>query len=137
MDFGETVNVPRLGCGAAILKDDAILLLVQRLREPESGCWGLPGGKIDWLEPVENAVVREVHEELGITLSHLKLLCVVDQIDQFKGEHWVSPVYVTSHFDGAPELIEPDKHAAFGWFALHDLPKQLTVATYKAVEALS
>lgn len=32
---------PRVGCGAAIVKDDQ-LLLVQRRRDPEAGCWGLP-----------------------------------------------------------------------------------------------
>lgn len=130
-----TRNEPRLGCGAVILRDETILL-VQRLREPEAGCWGLPGGKIDWLEPVEEAVAREVKEELGITLHKIKLLCVIDQIDQFREEHWVAPIYLTSHFDGEPRLMEPEKHSAFGWFALHDLPSPLTVATHRAVQVL-
>ena len=91
---------PRLGCGAAIVQDGR-LLLVRRLREPEAGCWGLPGGKVDWLEPVEQAVRREIEEELAIRLTSLTLLCVVDQIDPARGEHWLAPVYLADFVERA------------------------------------
>ncbi|MCT7919676.1 NUDIX domain-containing protein [Burkholderia pseudomallei] len=64
---------PRVGCGAAIVRDGRILL-IKRKRAPEAGCWGLPGGKVDWLEPVERAVCREIEEELGIALERATLL---------------------------------------------------------------
>jgi ADP-ribose pyrophosphatase YjhB (NUDIX family) len=115
---------------------DGRLLLVRRLREPEAGCWGLPGGKVDFLEPVEAAVVREISEELGIALRELRLLCVVDQIDPARGEHWVAPTYITSVFDGEPRNLEPEKHGGVGWFALDALPQPLTVATRAAVAAI-
>jgi len=68
---------PRVGCGAAIL-DGNRLLLVKRLRDPEGGHWGLPGGKVDWMEPVPAAVCREIEEELGIRITLDRLLCVAD-----------------------------------------------------------
>jgi ADP-ribose pyrophosphatase YjhB (NUDIX family) len=58
---------PRVGCGAAILRDSK-LLLVKRKRPPETNHWGLPGGKVDWLEPVAAAVAREIAEELGLAM---------------------------------------------------------------------
>ena len=127
---------PRLGCGAAIVQGDR-LLLVRRLREPEAGCWGLPGGKVDWLEPVEQAVRREIEEELAIRLTSLCLLCVVDQIDAQRGEHWLAPVYLADPFDGEVRNVEPEKHSDIGWFALDGLPEPLTVATRKAARALN
>ncbi|WP_284423961.1 NUDIX domain-containing protein [Bradyrhizobium sp. SSBR45G] len=130
------MNEPRLGCGVVIVDGEAILL-VRRLHDPEAGCWGLPGRKVDWLEPVEDAVRREATEELDITLGDLRLICVVDQIDRLRGEHWVAPVYLAAGFKGEPRLVEPDKHAAFGWFALHGLPTPLTLATQQAVHAPS
>lgn len=126
---------PRCGCGAAILHEGKILL-VRRKSAPEADHWGLPGGKIDWLEPVEKAVLREVEEELGIVLRDLALLCVVDQIDQANAEHWVAPVYVSTAFDGEPRIVEPHKHAGLGWFPLDRLPSPLTRATQIAVASL-
>jgi ADP-ribose pyrophosphatase YjhB (NUDIX family) len=55
LDPGLQMRAPRLGCGAAILRAGR-LLLVQRRRPPEAGHWGLPGGKVDWLETVPAAV---------------------------------------------------------------------------------
>ncbi|AXE63399.1 hypothetical protein BBF93_03580 [Hyphomonas sp. CACIAM 19H1] len=37
---------PEAGCGAAILDGQGRLLLIQHMREPEAGAWGLSGGKI-------------------------------------------------------------------------------------------
>lgn len=60
-------GVPRVGCGAVIIKNGQILL-AQRRREPEAGRRGLPGGKVDPYEKVAVATAREIREELGITI---------------------------------------------------------------------
>jgi ADP-ribose pyrophosphatase YjhB (NUDIX family) len=126
---------PRVGCGAAVVRDGA-LLLVQRLTEPEAGCWGLPGGKVDPFEPLGQAVRREIQEELGIVIADASLLCVVELIDRAGDEHWVAPVYRVAQFSGEPENREPDKHARLGWFMLDELPDALTVAARHAAAAL-
>jgi ADP-ribose pyrophosphatase YjhB (NUDIX family) len=63
---------PRVGCGAAILRDSK-LLLVKRKRPPETNHLGLPGGKVDWLEPVAAAIAREIAEELGLAIRPQRL----------------------------------------------------------------
>lgn len=126
---------PRVGCGAAILRDGR-LLLVRRRRAPEAGHWGLPGGKVDWLEPVPAAVAREIAEELGLVIRPRRLLCVVDQIDAAAGEHWVAPVYVVEDAEGTPAIRERDALADLGWFALDSLPEPLTRATEVAITHL-
>jgi ADP-ribose pyrophosphatase YjhB (NUDIX family) len=126
---------PRVGCGAAIVVDGRLLLL-QRRHAPEPLHWGLPGGKVEWLEPVVEAIAREVREELGIGIEPVRLLCLCDQIDPAAGTHWLAPVYLVGAYDGEPRLMEPDKHAAFGWFALDDLPSPLTAATTMALKYL-
>lgn len=127
---------PRVGCGAAIVDDDGRLLLIRRRTEPEAGCWGLPGGKIDLFETSPEAARREVKEELGIDIDPVRLLCVVDHIDAAAGIHWVAPVYLIADFRGTPRNVEPDKHDAFDWFALDALPAPLTTPTRFALEAL-
>ena len=128
---------PRLGVGAFIRDAEGRLLLVQRRREPEAGHWGLPGGKVDFGETVEAAVLREIEEELGVALRLDGLLCLVDQIDRAAGSHWVAPVYRAVIAAGDPVNREPAALAATGWFTLDALPQPLTLATRVALEAAS
>ncbi len=127
--------LPRVGCGAAIIENGK-LLLVQRRRAPEAGCWGLPGGKVDPFERVADAVEREIFEELGIVIRPTALLCVVDQIDRESGDHWVAPVFRVDRHDGIPAIREPETLGDMGWFALDALPMPLTEATKQAVQAI-
>jgi ADP-ribose pyrophosphatase YjhB (NUDIX family) len=127
---------PRVGCGAALLREGR-LLLIRRARAPESGAWGLPGGKVDLFEPVETAVRREIAEELGVQLGALRLLCVMDLIDEAAGEHWVAPIWRADSWSGEPAIQEPEKHTGLGWFALDELPEPLTAAARAAVDKLA
>jgi len=133
--MGETANLPRVGCGAALLRGDK-LLLIRRAKDPEAGCWGLPGGKVDPFETVGDAVRREIFEELGVRIVDEQLLCLVDQIDEPRGEHWFGPVFLARAFTGEPAIREPEKHTDLGWFALATLPGPLTVAAQQALRKL-
>lgn len=126
---------PKVGCGGALMCDGR-LLLVRRRRAPGAGCWSLPGGKVDVFEASERAAARELAEELGVEAEGLRLLCVVDLIDREGGTHWVSPVYLATAFSGEVRRLEPEKHAAFGWFALDALPEPLSRSVTAAAEAL-
>jgi ADP-ribose pyrophosphatase YjhB (NUDIX family) len=114
---------------------DGRILLLQRVKAPEAECWSLAGGKVDFGEPWREAVVRETEEELGIKLTETRLLCVVDLLAD--GQHWVSPVLLATAFEGEPRNVEPEKHAAIGWFALDALPAPLACAVVQAVAALA
>lgn len=133
MTVSEDPIRPRVGCGAAILKDGR-LLLARRIRPPEAGCWGLPGGKVDPGETTLQTIVREIDEELGLTIRPARLLCVTDLIGE--DHHWVSPVYLVEDFDGEPAIRETHALSDWGWFDLDDLPSPLTQATRDAVRAL-
>ncbi|MEX1250628.1 MAG: NUDIX domain-containing protein [Hyphomonas sp.] len=119
---------PEAGCGAAIRDGEGRLLLIQRLREPEAGAWGLPGGKIDFGEPATQTARREIAEELGIEIEIAGLACIAETIDAGDGRHWVAPVYQARILAGEPRILEPGKHAGWGWFALDALPAPLTIA---------
>lgn len=66
---------------------------------------------MDWLEPVEQAVRREIEEELAIRLTSRRLLCVVDQINAQRGEHGLAPVYLADAFEGEVRNVEPENTA--------------------------
>ena len=87
------LQIPRVGCGAVVRDADGRILLIQRGRDPERGHWGLPGGKVDWMETVEAAVVRETREETALEVTLQRLLCLADHFEPTLAQHWVAPIF--------------------------------------------
>lgn len=50
----------------AVIEEQGKILLIKRGAEPFKDFWALPGGYVDWDETVEEAVAREVSEEIGV-----------------------------------------------------------------------
>ena len=59
--------------GVLIRPDGALLLSTRPEGKPYAGYWEFPGGKIETGETVEEALRRELHEELGITIASAKV----------------------------------------------------------------
>ncbi len=55
------------------------LLLIQRARAPFAGLWGMPGGKVQFGEGIDEAVERELAEEAGIRARFEELCGVVSE----------------------------------------------------------
>ncbi|WP_460723926.1 NUDIX domain-containing protein [Nocardia heshunensis] len=92
----------RMGAGALFVDDQARALLVEPTYKDY---WEIPGGVVEAGESPGAAVVREVREELGLTIPLGRLL-VVD---------WVAPGLYPDDglmliFDGG--ILEPDQTAA-------------------------
>lgn len=56
---------PKITCGAIIERNGKVLL-IKRNNKPYKNYWSLPGGHINWGERVEEAIKREVKEEIGL-----------------------------------------------------------------------
>jgi len=91
--------------GPALTVDCIILLggkvLLIRRRNPPTG-WALPGGFVDYGESVEDAVRREMREETGLELAHLRQFRVYSAPDRDPRGHTVSVVFVAEGV-GRPE----------------------------------
>ncbi|MBD9372533.1 NUDIX domain-containing protein [Rhizobium sp. ARZ01] len=129
------VEIPGVGCGLAILRDDKILLY-RRARAPEAGHWNIVGGKVDHMERSLDAARREAEEEAGLAFGRIDFLCLSEQVIAADNQHWVSVIYVTWDFSGEPRVMEPEKLPEFGWFPLDALPQPLSRFTTDAVAAL-
>jgi 8-oxo-dGTP diphosphatase len=65
--------------GAVVFQGEEVLLVL-RGQEPARGVWSLPGGLVELGETLEEALHRELAEEVGITVKILGITAVLDRI---------------------------------------------------------
>jgi 8-oxo-dGTP diphosphatase len=130
------IDFPGLGVGLVILRDRK-LLLYKRVRAPEAGHWSIVGGKVDHMEPAEQAARREAEEESGLEIGRIQLLGPTEVISEADRQHWISLLYIADDIIGEPALTEPDKLSDFGWFNRRDLPQPLSAFAQAAISHLT
>lgn len=130
-------DVIGVGVGAMVFNDRGQVFLSQRgpKAKNERGTWEFPGGGVNFGETLADAIRREFLEEYGMVIEVEALLGVDDHILPDEGQHWVSPTFIARHVSGEPRIMEPEKCATIGWFALESLPAPLSVITQTNVAA--
>jgi 8-oxo-dGTP diphosphatase len=120
-----------VGVGAIIVDAEGRLFLAQRgpLAKNERGLWEFPGGSVEFGETLAHALEREMGEEFGIDIQVGELLDVVDHILVEEKQHWVSPTYICRILSGIPEIKEPEKCSAIGWYFPEQVPADLSMIT--------
>lgn len=111
-------STPILAASAVIRDESSRILLVQRANMPDMGCWTLPGGRVDTGETLEQAAIREVFEETGLTIAIVRELGQLDVPDGNGGVHEIHD-FLGERISG--EAIAGDDAAAIGWFRSDEL----------------
>lgn len=98
---------------AALINDEGEVLLAQRPKGKRlAGSWEFPGGKVEADESPEQALARELMEELGIAveLSDMEPFWFLshDYVAEF-GFHLLMPVYLIRRWKGEPKALEHDQ----------------------------
>lgn len=70
---------------AFILNDARELLVCKRAKEPEKGTWDLPGGFVDGDETAEEAMCREICEELQVNAIEANYLFSLPNLYEYSG----------------------------------------------------
>ncbi len=107
----------------ALIDRDGRVLLAQR---PEgksmAGLWEFPGGKVEPDETPEQALTRELHEELGIDTWDSCLAPLSFASHSYDGFHLLMPLFACRKWHG---IVQPREHQALKWVApqkLRDYP---------------
>jgi 8-oxo-dGTP diphosphatase len=101
--------------GAIIVDDRGRVLLLKHVFRPGSG-WGIPGGFINKRENPEDALHRELMEEVGLELAETKLAFT----RTLKSPDHVEIIFMCRAL-GEPRSRSMEV-AEFGWFPLDALP---------------
>ncbi|MYM55403.1 8-oxo-dGTP diphosphatase MutT [Thalassovita mangrovi] len=103
----------------ALIDADGRVLLAQR---PEgksmAGLWEFPGGKIEPGETPEHALIRELHEELGIDTWASCLAPLTFASHSYDDFHLLMPLFACRKWDGIPH---PKEGQTLKWVHAKDL----------------
>jgi ADP-ribose pyrophosphatase YjhB (NUDIX family) len=115
---------PKVDVRGALFDEAGRVLLVQEKRD---GCWTLPGGWADALDPPSQAIEREVAEEAGLSVRATRLVAIHDG-SRHNG-HGAGPWHIYKLFflverldDAAPVAGLDDETTDVGFFTLDELP---------------
>jgi len=106
-----------------IADSDLKVLLIQRDLEPFRNRWALPGGFIHLDETLEQAALRELREETGLTKVYLEQLYTFGSLQRDPRERVITVAYyaLVKLSDHAVQAATDAREAA--WFAVTDVPK--------------
>ena len=107
------LNIFRIACSAIIERGDMYLLARRR----DIGWWNLPGGGMEAGETVEQGLLREVREEIGVDVRIVRLVGVYSKPQK-------TEVVLTflCKLIGETEPATSDEISEIGWFKADALP---------------
>jgi 8-oxo-dGTP diphosphatase len=117
--YGLTEKSTILVVAAALVDRDGRVLLQQRAEGRQmAGLWEFPGGKVEPEERPEEALIRELKEELGIETDAACLAPATFASAPLGDRHLLLLLYVCRKWQGTPQALDA---AALKWVR----PKQM------------
>lgn len=93
----------------------------------EHNTWDFGGGQVEFGEELEEAVLREVHEEYGCTALEIQHIAQMNLLREHNGKksHWLANIYAVLIDPSKIKIMETEKNLENRWFTLDTLPSPL------------
>lgn len=95
--------------GALIRRENDILLVEQQAPHDPNSNWALPGGRIEEGELWHDGLIREVHEETGLTVLEIgQVIYTVHILDRPKKRQLIAIIHEITAWQGELNINDPD-----------------------------
>ena len=122
--FYKEYSVKNHLCTSGVIVRNGKVLLGHRIYH-DASYWVSPGGRCDVNEKPENAVLREVAEEIGVTDARI-VRRLGEKDGAYTDENGKDKVIVFEiATNQEPHLMEPEKFQEWKWFGLNEIPNNL------------
>ncbi len=114
-----------LVAACALIDSDGRVLLAERpAGKSMAGLWEFPGGKIETGERPEQSLIRELNEELGITVKEECLAPFAFASHDYGDFHLLMPLFICRRWDG---MVQPRENQRLAWvrpqaFSQYEVP---------------
>lgn len=105
----------KIGQYAIIKNDGNEVLLLERTR---SKTWCLPGGRLNEDEQWDQALIREIKEELSLECSDPRPIAVNVITDEYQTKYCV---YFQVECSDTSKLMTSDEHSAIKWASVEEI----------------
>ncbi|PHM33066.1 nucleotide triphosphate diphosphatase NUDT15 [Xenorhabdus innexi] len=124
-----------VGVGVIIVNDQGEILLGKRAGK-HAPYWSIFGGHVDPGETFEECAIREIKEEIGLTIKNPQVYGICNNIQTYReeGKHTVSVCLLAHHPGGEPRLMEPEKCEQLIWCDPANLPEPHFEASRSAIK---
>jgi 8-oxo-dGTP diphosphatase len=109
MQITDPKNLIVVASIALIDASNQILIAKRPNKKHLSGLWEFPGGKIEKGESPENALIREVKEELNININNKCIAPLTFSEFDYKKFHLLLLLYVCRRWEGEPMSMEKNE----------------------------
>ncbi len=109
----------------ALVSDSGRVLLVQRAVDPAKGKWSLPGGYMDAGEMPQEALQRELREEVGLAADITALLAIYPMVNEEGARIGIVLAYQAVPAGSADIPFVADDAQAAGWYGPEEIPADL------------
>jgi 8-oxo-dGTP diphosphatase len=131
--------MPVITVGAIVLRGERgqprqVLLTKRRPDLADwAGLWGVPAGRLQENEEVEQALVRELAEEAGLLAREFEFLETVYAEEPASGRRYVHNLYLVSRWEGEAENRAPDEHETVAWVGAAEMASLLMPARLREI----
>ncbi|MEY4249237.1 MAG: hypothetical protein RJA87_870 [Pseudomonadota bacterium] len=105
-------NIVLVVACALVDVDGRVLICKRPQGKSLAGLWEFPGGKVEAGETPEAALIREMDEELGITITQSCLAPFVFASHTYETFHLMMPLYLCRRWSG---VVVAKEHEALAW----------------------